>query len=717
MKNLSRPTLVQLFVWTTLAIALAIGGTFFVLLDASRRSIVERSNRLRDAEAARIGTRISTELGVAVTALEDVEASLRFGALRLDDPLAVETRLFSELLDHPALADIAMTHATLLGYEAGGEARLAAPDRWQMMVFRRTADAASELFTRRISSEEGRFVVRVRSRPRGGGLLAAPLDRGGDGDDPTAHPTFRTPVARDFYGSAIWSDLSFSELDSALAPADRRVVVTVQKAVEDAPGHFAGVLRVGLLTQRIDELPRLVTNASQRVFLCDPEGRLIARLDPRDRLEAVGDDLRVASEGVRPEIAAALSSPALRELSEERPERDARLVVGGSTYLATFRALENSQGWVVGVVVPEAYYTSDLRALRARFFAALVVLTAAVLTAGWLTLQRLRSSLSGVVAATARMRGFDFSATPVNASLREMAEVMDGVERAKTSMRALVKYVPIDLVRELFQSNREPELGGELVEISLLFSDIEGFTGLSERLTPGALAVALGHYLAAMTAGVRSTNGTVDKFIGDSVMAFWNAPTRCPDHARRACRAVLACMQMTRELYASPRWTGLAPLFTRFGLHRATVMVGNFGAPERLSYTALGDGVNLASRLEGLCKQYGVAALASEAIVTETGEEFAFRFIDRVAVKGKAEAVRVYELLGLRAASQDALARAAVYERALDAYFARNFSQALALLGTLRDDPAGRVLAVRCTALLAHPPPPDWDGVYVATDK
>ncbi|MGA7124046.1 MAG: adenylate/guanylate cyclase domain-containing protein, partial [Polyangiaceae bacterium] len=546
MKNLSRPTLVQLFVWTTLAIALAIGATFFVLLDASRRSIVERSNRLRDAEAARIGTRLSTELGVAVTALEDVEASLRFGAMRIDDPLAVETRLFSELLDHPALADIALTHATLLGYEAGGEAQLAAPDRWQMMVFRRTADPASELVTRWIASEEGRFVVRVRSRPRGGGLLGAPLGRRGDGDDPTAHPTFRTPVARDFYGSAIWSDLSFSELDSELPPVDRRVVVTVQKAVEDAPGHFAGVLRVGLLTQRIDELPRLVTNASQRVFLCDAEGRLVARLDPRDRLESVGDDLRVASEGVRPEVAAALSSPALRELSEERPERDARLVVGGATYLATFRALENSQGWVVGVVVPEAYYTSDLRALRSRFFAALVVLTAAVLTAGGLMLRRLRSSLARVVEATGRMRGFDFSATPVDASLREMEEVLDGVERAKTSMRALVKYVPVDLVRELFQSNREPELGGELIEISLLFSDIEGFTGLSERLAPRALAQALGHYLAAMTAGVRSTSGTVDKFIGDSVMAFWNAPTRCPDHARRACRAALTCMQLTR---------------------------------------------------------------------------------------------------------------------------------------------------------------------------
>jgi len=330
-------------------------------------------------------------------------------------------------------------------------------------------------------------------------------------------------------------------------------------------------------------------------------------------------------------------------------------------------------------------------------------------------LGRLRSSLGRVVSATNRMRRFDFSASPVDASLRETAEVMDGIERAKTSMRALGKYVPIDLVRELYEANREPTLGGDLVELSLCFSDIEGFTGLAESLTPTALALALGRYLTAMTEGVRSTGGTVDKFIGDSVMAFWNAPARCDDHARRACRAVLACQQSTAALYASPAWSGLPPLFTRFGLHRATVMVGHFGAPNRFSYTALGDGVNLASRLEGLCKHYGVAVLASEAIVTNARDEFSFRLIDKVAVKGKSQATLVYELLGPRSDRADA--RAMTYESALEAYFARDFRRALQVLDVAGQDPPSRLLAARCQAMLSHPPPPDWDGVYVATSK
>lgn len=303
----------------------------------------------------------------------------------------------------------------------------------------------------------------------------------------------------------------------------------------------------------------------------------------------------------------------------------------------------------------------------------------------------------------------------VDTPLRETAEVMAGLERAKTSMRALAKYVPVDLVRELYEANREPALGGELVDLSIMFSDIQGFTTLAERLTPAELARALGLYLSAVLEGVRATSGTVDKFIGDSVMAFWNAPTRHAEHSARACRAVLACKKATAALYTSANWASLPPLITRFGIHRATVMVGHFGAPDRFSYTALGDGVNLASRLEGLCKLYGVTALASEAVATSTGDAFAFRLIDKVAVKGKTAAVRVYELLGMRTDPPHPYAFS--YERALEAYFSRDFRGAIALLDAATTDGPSRAMAARCKEFLTHPPPVDWDGAFVAVSK
>ena len=182
-----------------------------------------------------------------------------------------------------------------------------------------------------------------------------------------------------------------------------------------------------------------------------------------------------------------------------------------------------------------------------------------------------------------------------------------------------------------------------------MFSDIQGFTSLAERLSPERLAASLGRYLEVMTRVLEAHGATLDKFIGDAVMAFWNAPAPIEQHSLRACRAVLACQRELAALFASPEWGGAPALVTRFGLHRGSVLVGHFGAPTRLSYTALGDGVNLAARLESTCKQYGVTALVSGSVQAEAAGELVFRALDRVTVRGKSQAVDVYELVGSRA--------------------------------------------------------------------
>jgi adenylate cyclase len=246
---------------------------------------------------------------------------------------------------------------------------------------------------------------------------------------------------------------------------------------------------------------------------------------------------------------------------------------------------------------------------------------------------------------------------------------------------------------------------------------VRGFTTLAESLEPDRLARLLGHYFAAMTDAVHAAHGTVDKYIGDAVMAMWNAPRPCADHPVAACRAALACIALTRALFASDAWEGLAPLVTRFGIHRDRVMVGHFGAPDRFSYTAIGDGVNLAARLEGLNKHYGTTILVSDAIEREARDRFAFRRVDRVAVKGKSLGVEVFELIGERDADPARLARARCYERALEAYFARDFDGALAVLADAGDDEPARVLAARCQVLRTAPPPPGWDGTFAATEK
>ncbi len=203
----------------------------------------------------------------------------------------------------------------------------------------------------------------------------------------------------------------------------------------------------------------------------------------------------------------------------------------------------------------------------------------------------------------------------------------------------------------------------------------------------------------------RDFRGTIDKYIGDAIMTIWNAPEREPDHARLACLAALHCRDAAHALSRSEGWRGLPPFETRFGLHRDTAMVGHFGSPDRLSYTAIGDAVNLASRLEGQNKQYGTAILVSESI-REAAGDFEYRLLDWVAVKGKSNAIKIYELLAQRArADEPARAFVTRYEQAFALYVGRDFTGALRLLEMQADDPPSVVLAERCREFLAEPPP------------
>ena len=233
LRSTPRLTLTRLFVFTTLALALVGGATFYAFLAFSRRSILAESAERRDAVARRVETRVQTELQVASDEIDDLERAMQVGALSADDANAVEARLYSEILDHPTLSDVSVTHA--------GPGDVA----WQVSLFRISAGADGEVWTRRIR-RNGELVSELRRRPRGGALHAVPFEREpGPVSDPTKHDTYTASLVPENYGRAIWSDLSYSELDRARPTDQRRVVLTVQKAIEDAPGHLAGVVRAG----------------------------------------------------------------------------------------------------------------------------------------------------------------------------------------------------------------------------------------------------------------------------------------------------------------------------------------------------------------------------------------------------------------------------------------------------------------------------------------
>jgi adenylate cyclase len=200
-------------------------------------------------------------------------------------------------------------------------------------------------------------------------------------------------------------------------------------------------------------------------------------------------------------------------------------------------------------------------------------------------------------------------------------------------------------------------------------------------------------------------------------MTIWNAPEPVPEHPRMACLAALHCRQAADALARTPEWRGLPEFHTRFGLHCDTALVGHFGARDRMNYTAIGDAINLASRLEALNKQYGTSIIASQSIVERAREAFEFRLLDLVAVKGKSAAIKIYELLGAKEDAAGSRQYVDTYEAAFAAYLARDFPRAITLLQQNEGDAPSAVLGERCQTFLRIPPPADWEGVHVSLSK
>jgi len=709
-----RFTLGQIFYLSLLGLSLLLGLLFYLLLDGSRKSIVDSSERLREAHSRRIAGQVESYLNLAQGAVDAIETQLRNGACSADRPDAIEACLFAQILTSTNLAEATLSHGSSLGYDSDENLRLAEGDRWQVSLFRASAASGASISARTTIQEHGRFVSETRAPGSHG---AGRREEGVD--DPTEHLTFSTTATKANHGQILWSDLSFTQFDSQLPESQRRIVVTVMKAIEDKDGRFLGVLRIGLLTEQIDEMIRRESaeNAPHRIFICDSEGRLITRVRPDDRMVENSDEaLRVAPLHLPSEIALALHHPALKRITSEQLNTSGE-VTAGEKFFVTFRDLPRTQDWRLGIVVPQTYYLGKLNGIRNNLIMVSLFLIAAILIGGVATLRMIRRGLGQIEQQTARMRRFEFSASGIESPFRDVSAVLEGLERAKTAVRAMGKYVPIDLVHQLYEANREPVLGGELCDVSLMFTDIKEFTNLAERLSPDDLARILGSYLEVMTTAIQAHSGTVDKYIGDAVMVIWNSPSPCPDHALKACYAALACIEATRELFDSPQWAGMPRLVTRFGLHRDEVMVGHFGAPDRMSFTALGDGVNLASRLESLNKQYGTTIIVSETIYSAAAAEFDFRLLDRVAVKGKSRGIEVYELLGIAGKPGSHVTVARTYEKALQLYSSREFGEAIELLENQLEDGPSAVLTERCRRLIDQPPPEGWDGIHVSSVK
>ena len=279
-------------------------------------------------------------------------------------------------------------------------------------------------------------------------------------------------------------------------------------------------------------------------------------------------------------------------------------------------------------------------------------------------------------------------------------------------------YLAPAVIEKMLSSNKPPVLGGEMRNVTVYFSDIADFSAIAEKLPPAELVTAMNEYLSAMTDMIEAHGGFVDKYFGDAIVAVFGAPLDDPHHATNAVRAALRCAASLGMLDRVNAAFGGA-VRQRIGLNSGEALVGNIGSQRRFNYTVMGDVVNLASRLEGSNKLYGTTVIAAEATVALTGAVFVWRELDAIRVKGRRQAVRIFEPLGVAGeVAPEFLSRAQAYGTGLTRYRARDFAAAAEQFARVADeDPPSALFLERARQLAQQPPGPDWEPVSAQEEK
>jgi adenylate cyclase len=518
------------------------------------------------------------------------------------------------------------------------------------------------------------------------------------------------------FASELWSPATLSKLPFTFVPPE-----TIRKHKEDL-----------LLVHA----HRVTTSGSEgaRPIGVVLSGRWVKELLLKDSLEQglSGADMQGARAHfalLSADGALATTFPDPRELSEalsSTPGETVETSIGNHRYLVRGNVFRDVKEKRIG----RAFVMRDLDAeidpildgFRARLLprAVGVMLLAFVLAV--LLARRLSAPLVQLEAAARRVRlGSLDVEVPVQGTdeVGRLAgafnEMVAGLRQRDQIQGLFKRYLAPQVVDELIRNPEKAAPGGERRELTVLFIDLVGFTSLSEEMSPEALVDLLNGYFERATEVLVRHGATLDKFIGDAIMCFWNAPLPQQDHAARACLTALGLLHVVDVLAPELQARGMPRLDCRIGINTGAGVVGNIGSRVAQDYTVIGDSVNLASRLEGAAKVYGTRTLVSEDTVREAGDAVLARELDWLRVKGRQLPVRVYELVDVGGAPPPAhLAR---FAEGLALYRARRFTEAREAFLASPGDAPSRVFAARCEALSARPPPEDWDGVFSLDTK
>jgi adenylate cyclase len=478
----------------------------------------------------------------------------------------------------------------------------------------------------------------------------------------------------------------------------------------------AGVVAIIIELTRVSNfLSQLTVGKSAGAFILDRDGGVVAAPDPdASEVKALKTDhplFPVAVDAMHQ--AGNAYDPGSGEPFHVQVTQE------GKAYQAVLTPI-SFPGWSLVTVVPEAEFLGPVQATIRRLLIGLAVLiVCAGLLSAWLAQRLIAGPLIKVVGEIRHVERFDLDKVERHPSrLLEIENLSSAIGDMAQGLAAFRKYIPADLVKRLISDGNGARLGGAIRPMSVMFVDLAGFTGMSERLGDRIIPL-LSRYFDAVSARIQNEGGTIDKFIGDAVMAFWGAPAANPDHAVDCCRAALSCQRAMEE-------AGLVddsgqPVRIRIGINSGDMLVGNIGSEVRLNYTVIGDAVNIASRLESTNKVYGSVVIIGPETRRLAGDRVVVRELDRLAVYGRAGGLQIYELLAMAGESEGSSDWVKSYEAGLTAWRAGGFDAAIAAFETAIEfrghDAASSLMIERCKHQIANPAGADWDGTTVARTK
>ena len=483
--------------------------------------------------------------------------------------------------------------------------------------------------------------------------------------------------------------------------------LTLSRQMSTDDGAVIAVFGADISTETLSNfLAERKVSANSVVFILDEEQRLIGHPDAERTLVQKDGKLEITK-------AVDFSDPVLADAVRRRnagagDRFSAVLGPKGERYLVSFTQFPDDFGkkWTIGVIAAERDFTGPLRHASVLILAIgslfLVLASMAVVAVSRL----LTRPIQTLTTETGRIRSLDLDGEiTVRSAVVEIQTLAEALAAMKAALRSFAAYVPKSVVKGIIESGVGTEVGGERRQVTILFSDITGFTRISENVPPEAVLGQLSSYFEGLSRAVASHHGTVDKFIGDSVMAIWNAPLIDADHMANACRAMLACCAATHAFNEDLAARNLPILPTRFGLHTGTVVIGNVGCADRMQYTALGSPVNLASRVENMNKRFFTEMLVTGPVEEVVRGQFLFRPLGLVVATGTTAPVQLFELLG--EVGQEAPAKLAPWLEAFAPFQKGDWDQAVvtlqAFLEAFPGDQPARLLRDRALANAAAP--------------